>query len=1630
MVSLGTPVWITIRAATRQLNTDISRGLGGSRRAVTRSGEDLGRSFTRGFNRGLDVSPFRRVANGIRSMIPDADAARDAFQKLVRAGHTLGTGLVVLLGGISSVVAALGSLIGAAGGAAATLAVLGNGFFALGAGMIAARLALGGVGGALNKLNNQTSTVAATSTRTAIQSVRDSQTRTNSTRRIEDAERSLARVIEANRDRITKANRDIAEAQSELTRAIREGREELQQLGFDAEDAALNEERAALQLEKARETLARVQDLPPNSRARREAELAYQEAELNYRKAKDANADLAAEQDRLAKTGVNGLDSVIRARERLADAEEKKAEVVKDALQDEEDALRDLAEARQKADDSGGGGSPGGAATIEPPTISGGGIGSSWDDGLNNAQREFVLFLNRMKPLVDELKNIASEAFLPKLQQAIQTLADKAFPTVANGIHIVANAMGNAAISLANIITQEQNLRKLNTLFESSGVIIELMGTSLGFVYDILLSILEGTAPMAEDFFKMINGNLEEFANYLNSVEGNKAMTTFFDKARYTAGLFGEILANVLGGIGGLIQANIGPGTGGDILLTWMRDATANLGTDGEDLKKFFIDVANNATKVLDAVGDLIGVFKDLGANQNIGKAFEVLSDPKGVQALSNILNKIADAGPSLANLMVTITKIVDQLTDTGAIEVFLDTLNGIATWFLEFVSDPSVKAVLDVVSRIFAAFLAVGTAMKLVTFGLKVVGGTIASIMGPFDLLYQGWERISGVFAPTGRTMDIVKKAAGGLRTAFSKLGSFISSMAAKVLPMLTNGLKALFAVMRANPLGVIITVISAVVAALVWFFTQTEVGKEMWANFVKTIREAWENISTFFSESVENIAAFFSGLWENISGTAIAVWDSITQFFTDTLDGISSFFSDTWSNITTGLEEAWSGISEFFSGLWDGVVSVFQTALDWVVDLFLNWTVFGFIISNWETISQFFQDTWANIQTAFDTAVAWIDKYVIQPFITAFENLGIGFGIVGDFFSDVWANIQSAFDVAVAWIDENVIQPFIASFEALGVAFGIIGDFFRDVWANIQSAFDAAVAWINQYVIQPFILYFQNMGTSFEIIGNFFRDIWNRIQSAFDTAVKWIDKYVIQPFVRAFNNMGAAFDAAGKFIGDVWTNIQNAIDTVWKWIDKNIFQPIRDALTVLSDAFEYAGMLIDQAWVGLQNALNRVWEWVDKNVFNPIRRAVDLVQQAFENTADGIAKAWEGIRAAAARPVNFVIETVYNKGIRRFWNNIAESLGMENLKMPEAKKVQFASGGVLPGYTPGRDVHRFYSPTAGHLLLSGGEAIMRPEWTRMMGGPAAIDRMNRAAMSGKPYIPGSTGGGGGGRTQRFAKGGILSFAGDLWDTLKDVGKIVADFFVDPKKAIETHLINGLIKPMISQRDDNKFMQLIGGVPISIAKNLGKAVVEFFKKNPANGPKGKGMGWEAMQQVVLANIPGAVITSGYRDPGLNAAVGGVNGSYHTQGRAIDIIPATMATFNAVKRLFPNASELIFSPAGSAQLLNGQPFSGWSDAVRAQHWDHVHLAMAEGGTVYPTPGGTIARIAEAGQPERVEPLDPNGLSVRDKALIDHLSGGGGGTTINVYQQPGEDGEALARRIDRIISRNMRLGSVG
>jgi hypothetical protein len=156
-------------------------------------------------------------------------------------------------------------------------------------------------------------------------------------------------------------------------------------------------------------------------------------------------------------------------------------------------------------------------------------------------------------------------------------------------------------------------------------------------------------------------------------------------------------------------------------------------------------------------------------------------------------------------------------------------------------------------------------------------------------------------------------------------------------------------------------------------------------------------------------------------------------------------------------------------------------------------------------------------------------------------------------------------------------------------------------------------------------------------------------------------------------------------------------------------------------------------------------------------------------------------------------------------------------------------------------------------------------------------------------------------------------------------------------------------------------------------------------------------------------NIINGIITSIANSPAGQAAKKAGLDISAAKFKPIPLFDFTSAVSRGVKKFLDSQTSVKTAP------------KGFTSADRATR------NMAMGGTVYPSEGGTIVRVAEAGRPERIEPLDSNGLSERDKALVSQLSGGGG-STINVYPSAGMDERALATEVSRQLAFQIRRGS--
>ena len=462
-----------------------------------------------------------------------------------------------------------------------------------------------------------------------------------------------------------------------------------------------------------------------------------------------------------------------------------------------------------------------------------------------------------------------------------------------------------------------------------------------------------------------------------------------------------------------------------------------------------------------------------------------------------------------------------------------------------------------------------------------------------------------------------------------------------------------------------------------------------------------------------------------------------------------------------------------------------------------------------------------------------------------------------------------------------------------------------------------------------------------------------WAGIKVAVSAVVNWFR-------VTAWPVMQSVLKWIGDKVTWLWGTIIKPYFTMMWTLWKTVFTFLRDTVwPIVRDVF--ANIATKGKWL---------WVNVLKPTFDAIKKGVGLAADAFSVAKDNIGRAWSALEDLAKKPIRFIIDTVLNKGLIAGFNWLSGKIGgpnIGNIPLPKG----FATGGVLPGYTPGRDVHDFYSPTGGRLALSGGEAIMRPEFTRLVGGKAGVDRLNALARGGK--IPG------------FAGGGVLDFikgkAGSAFDWVRNKAGAIWDAMQDPAAFLRNMLpaIPGSGKLVeLGGAAKDKLVGLAAAKVKELFSSFGSALSQEQAAKAASSVggmySGKGGGGNALNRVRGMLIPGTQVTSTYRSPGRNAAVGGSRTSYHMDARnpAVDIGGATAA----LDRLYP-----ILRAAG-----------GWRELIwRAPgHYDHIHAAKDGGVLPKPLlfdrggilPMGTSLVRNDTGAPEPLARVGDGGPALR------------------------------------------------
>jgi len=504
------------------------------------------------------------------------------------------------------------------------------------------------------------------------------------------------------------------------------------------------------------------------------------------------------------------------------------------------------------------------------------------------------------------------------------------------------------------------------------------------------------------------------------------------------------------------------------------------------------------------------------------------------------------------------------------------------------------------------------------------------------------------------------------------------------------------------------------------------------------------------------------------NLVTTATKVWAAIQWVLNSALLA----WPGTW--IIAGIVALVAGIvllwkhNETFRNIVLAVWGAIQTAIGAVVD-WITGTMVPAIVGAWDAVVGAAQTVWAGIVAAWDGVMG--AAQVLWDTITAvWDGISSGAQAVWEVITTVWDGIIGTLTAVGSWINDT------------------FGPWFQTLEKIVEFVFKAIeiliLAWWKLVVMPTFEaakLALGKLGDAFTwLYNNAVKPAWDLIVSAIKIAWGLI-KAVWDLIVSGLSWLGDKFTALyNSYIKPVWDKAVAIVKADWALI-KVIWDAIVKALGVLGDWFnDLYQKYVKPAWDFISDAIKVGWNTVISPAFDALKKGVDLIAQAFDKAKDGIKVAWDKLKAIAQAPIKFVIETVLNNGLIKAFNWLGSKVGgphIDNIPLP------FAQGGVTPGYTPGRDVHLFYSPTGGALALSGGEAIMRPEFTRAMGGKAGIERLNKLAKAGLLQGPGN-----------FSEGGVHHYdLGGVVDWIKGQSSAALSWVGDTSSAIWKALSNPL---------------------------------------------------------------------------------------------------------------------------------------------------------------------------------------------------------------------------------------------
>ena len=623
-------------------------------------------------------------------------------------------------------------------------------------------------------------------------------------------------------------------------------------------------------------------------------------------------------------------------------------------------------------------------------------------DDLNESFKDSDGSLDAFGVALGNLASGAVTAIINKLGELAGAVKDAylEFDFGRDAVVKATGATGEAADELAKSMTNVS--KRVKGDFGTIGSAIGEVNTRFGYTGEELEDTTEQFMKFAE----------------ITGMDATKAVQTV-SKAMNNAGIDSSKYSEVLDEIAIAAQAS---GISAEKLtenLTKYGSQTRAAGLNTKESIALFAQFEKSGVNAEMALGGLktaVKTWSDEGKNSRI-EFQRTIQDIKDSPNVLEATQKAIDVFGSKAG-----TELADAI-HSGRFEYseFLDIVKG---------SEGTVSATYDETQSGFdKAALAV---QNMKTTAAELADGLLQKYSPQIEAAIQKITDLIDEYAPKVEdgidwmTEHLPEIEAGvvGIGVAFAtwKVAGIISAVTAALAGMSAAEVVAaaktwlLNTALLANPIGLVVAAIAALVAAFVVLWNKSDKFREFWINL-------WDKIKTSAAVVIEFIKIAFSETWDKIK----KVWNVAAKYFEGVWKAIKLVFSVVKSVLTGNFSDAWNGIKAIWS-----IVS------GWFNDNVVK-PVQDFFSNMWSNVKKGASDAWNGITETFAHVADWFH----EKFSAAWQRVKDVFSTGGQIFDGIKDGITNAFKSVVNAIIRGINKIIAIPFNKINDVLGTLRDF-----------------------------------------------------------------------------------------------------------------------------------------------------------------------------------------------------------------------------------------------------------------------------------------------------------------------------------------------------------------------------------------------------------------------------------------------------------------------------------------------------------------------------------------------------------------------------------------------------------